>query len=109
MVGAAMSAEQSRGSEPYKVVEIRCLHANCWGAKCKCGTWLTKHDWDADEARRNAEDAIMRTDRWGHSCKHTEARQMSLSSASRSSAKDSVGDGADLLRVGRDAESSEVR
>jgi len=60
----------------FKVMEIKCLHANCWGAKCACGAWLTKHDWDAEEAARNAEDAYTRTDRWRHECEHS--RQMSL-------------------------------
>ena len=53
----------------FRVVEIKCLHANCWGAKCNgCGAWLTKHDWDAEEAASNALDAFTRTDRWQHIC-----------------------------------------
>jgi hypothetical protein len=55
-------------SAPFRVMEIRCLHANCWGAKCACGTWLTKHDFDAEEARQGAIEILTRTDRWGHRC-----------------------------------------
>ena len=53
----------------FRVVEVKCLHGQCYGAKCNaCGQWLTKHDWDEEDATACAEDALTRTDRWRHEC-----------------------------------------
>lgn len=43
-------------SSRYSVVERKHdLFHPSWGARCICGTWLTKYDFDADEARQGAE------------------------------------------------------
>lgn len=70
---------QSRGGQPYRVLLNKCLCYPCWAARCRCGTWLTKHAFTEDDAYAEAEDAITRTDRWGHSCEHTKTRQLVLS------------------------------
>jgi hypothetical protein len=53
----------------FKVMEVKCFHGQCYGARCAvCNQWLTKHDWDLEEAARNAVDALERKDRWQHVC-----------------------------------------
>lgn len=56
-----------------------CLCYPCWSAKCRgCGKWLTKHAFTEDDAAAEAQDALTRTDRWGHNCG---AVQLTLSGA----------------------------
>lgn len=42
----------------FTVVERACVHADCWTARCECGVWLTKHDFDATGAERCALEAL---------------------------------------------------
>lgn len=46
----------------FRVFEGKCLHSACWRARCLCGHWLTKHDFDADGAYNGAIEAMTRRD-----------------------------------------------
>lgn len=52
----------ARDGRRFEVYEGRCLHSDCWQAKCECGHKLTSHDFDAAGAWRGAMDALSRTD-----------------------------------------------
>lgn len=47
----------------FKVFQSNaCLCAPCWQAWCECGVALTKHDFDAEGARRGAVEVLASND-----------------------------------------------
>lgn len=46
----------------FVVYEGRCLHYDCWCARCQCGTVLTKHDFDAEGAAASARECLASND-----------------------------------------------
>jgi hypothetical protein len=53
---------QAPDGRRFRVYEGRCVHYDCWQARCGCGHKLTAHDFDADGAYRSALDALSRRD-----------------------------------------------
>jgi hypothetical protein len=64
----------------YRIVEIRGCCSPCFGAKCAaCGSWLTKHDYTAEDAAACAQHALDYPGHFQHICPKTRDVQMELS------------------------------
>lgn len=63
MKGTAIQCEDGRTFYVSSTRDCPCTgRGECWRARCECGEWLTKHDYDSPGAVAGAVDVLSSSD-----------------------------------------------